>query len=149
LERLKQAAILERLERSEAVERFERLEPCFSGVDLPAYTNTHHDHEHVLSSFIPYPFFKPWLKPRRKRAANEFAGPQRSLEDSSASFEASRHRSGRRQPDRLLHGSDQRSLRKGELNVGHTPAERTYDQWRICFTWKDDGPHEGEIVDYH
>jgi hypothetical protein len=23
--------------------------------DLPAYTNTHHDHEHVLSSFIPYP----------------------------------------------------------------------------------------------
>ena len=31
---------------------------------------------------ILYPFFKPWLKPRRKRAANEFAGPQRSLEDS-------------------------------------------------------------------
>ena len=26
----------------------------------------------------------------------------------------------RRQPDRLLHGLDKRSLRKGELNVGHT-----------------------------
>jgi len=26
---------------------------------------------------------------------------------------------------------------------------RINDQWRICFTWKDDGPHEVEIVDYH
>ena len=23
------------------------------------------------------------------------------------------------------------------------------DQWRICFTWKDDGPYDVEIVDYH
>ena len=23
------------------------------------------------------------------------------------------------------------------------------DQWRICFRWKADGPHEVEIVDYH
>jgi len=22
-------------------------------------------------------------------------------------------------------------------------------QWRICFCWKDDGPHDVEIVDYH
>jgi toxin HigB-1 len=22
-------------------------------------------------------------------------------------------------------------------------------QWRICFTWDDDGAHEVEIVDYH
>lgn len=22
-------------------------------------------------------------------------------------------------------------------------------QWRICFRWKDDGPYEVEIVDYH
>lgn len=26
---------------------------------------------------------------------------------------------------------------------------RINDQWRICFVWKDDGPHEVEIVDYH
>ena len=22
-------------------------------------------------------------------------------------------------------------------------------QWRICFRWMDDGPHDVEIVDYH
>ena len=26
---------------------------------------------------------------------------------------------------------------------------RINDQWRICFIWKDDGPHDVEIVDYH
>jgi toxin HigB-1 len=26
---------------------------------------------------------------------------------------------------------------------------RIDDQWRICFTWKDGGPHDVEIVDYH
>ena len=26
---------------------------------------------------------------------------------------------------------------------------RINDQYRICFVWKDDGPHEVEIVDYH
>ena len=26
---------------------------------------------------------------------------------------------------------------------------RINDQWRICFTWKDDGVHDVEIVDYH
>jgi len=25
---------------------------------------------------------------------------------------------------------------------------RINDQWRICFTWKDDGPHDVEMVDY-
>jgi proteic killer suppression protein len=23
------------------------------------------------------------------------------------------------------------------------------DQYRICFVWKEDGPHDVEIVDYH
>jgi len=23
------------------------------------------------------------------------------------------------------------------------------DQWRICFLWRDDGPREVEITDYH
>ena len=22
-------------------------------------------------------------------------------------------------------------------------------QWRVCFSWTDDGPHDVEIVDYH
>lgn len=26
---------------------------------------------------------------------------------------------------------------------------RINDQWRICFLWRDDGPHEVEITDYH
>ncbi len=26
---------------------------------------------------------------------------------------------------------------------------RINDRWRICFVWKDDGPHEVEITDYH
>jgi proteic killer suppression protein len=26
---------------------------------------------------------------------------------------------------------------------------RINDQWRICFTWTDEGPTEVEIVDYH
>jgi proteic killer suppression protein len=26
---------------------------------------------------------------------------------------------------------------------------RINDQWRICFVWTDNGPEDGEIVDYH
>lgn len=26
---------------------------------------------------------------------------------------------------------------------------RINDQWRICFTWIADGPHDVEITDYH
>ncbi|HXY98451.1 MAG TPA: type II toxin-antitoxin system RelE/ParE family toxin [Stellaceae bacterium] len=26
---------------------------------------------------------------------------------------------------------------------------RVNDQWRVCFVWKDDGPHDVEVVDYH
>lgn len=26
---------------------------------------------------------------------------------------------------------------------------RINDQWRICFVWKEDGPHEVEITDDH
>ena len=28
-------------------------------------------------------------------------------------------------------------------------AIRVNDQWRICFVWRDGGPHEVEFVDYH
>ena len=26
---------------------------------------------------------------------------------------------------------------------------RINQQWRICFVWLDDGPHDVEIIDYH
>ena len=26
---------------------------------------------------------------------------------------------------------------------------RINDQWRICFRWTEEGPHDVEIVDYH
>lgn len=26
---------------------------------------------------------------------------------------------------------------------------RINDQWRMCFVWKEDGPYEVEITDYH
>lgn len=28
-------------------------------------------------------------------------------------------------------------------------AIRVNDQWRVCFVWKDDGPHAVEVTDYH
>ena len=28
-------------------------------------------------------------------------------------------------------------------------AIRVSDQWRLCFVWKDDGPHAVEVADYH
>ena len=37
-----------------------------------------------------------------------------------------------------LHGD-----RQGQHSI------RINDQWRICFVWREDGPHEVEIVDYH
>ena len=33
--------------------------------------------------------------------------------------------------------------RKGRHSI------RINDQYRICFVWREDGPHEVEIVDYH
>ncbi|NKB81404.1 MAG: hypothetical protein GKS05_05855 [Nitrospirales bacterium] len=33
--------------------------------------------------------------------------------------------------------------RKGQHSL------RINDQWRICFVWKKDGPHNVEITDYH
>ena len=33
--------------------------------------------------------------------------------------------------------------RKGQYSV------RINRQWRICFTWREDGAHDVEIVDYH
>ena len=33
--------------------------------------------------------------------------------------------------------------RKGQHSI------RINDQWRICFSWHEDGPHNVEITDYH
>ena len=37
-----------------------------------------------------------------------------------------------------LHGD-----RKGQYSI------RINDQWRVCFTWKNNNVHDVEIVDYH
>jgi proteic killer suppression protein len=33
--------------------------------------------------------------------------------------------------------------RQGQYSI------RINDQWRICFEWREDGPRQVEIVDYH
>lgn len=33
--------------------------------------------------------------------------------------------------------------RQGQYSI------RINEQWRICFVWREDGPHQVEIVDYH
>ncbi len=33
--------------------------------------------------------------------------------------------------------------RKGQHSI------RINDQWRVCFTWENDGAHDVEVVDYH
>lgn len=33
--------------------------------------------------------------------------------------------------------------RQGQYSI------RINDQWRVCFVWREDGPHQVEIVDYH
>jgi toxin HigB-1 len=33
--------------------------------------------------------------------------------------------------------------RRGQYSI------RINQQWRVCFEWRDDGPHNVEIVDYH
>jgi toxin HigB-1 len=33
--------------------------------------------------------------------------------------------------------------RRGQYSI------RINDQWRICFRWRDEGPWDVEIVDYH
>ena len=35
----------------------------------------------------------------------------------------------------------------GDLAGQH--SIRINAQWRVCFRWTDDGPHDVEIVDYH
>lgn len=36
---------------------------------------------------------------------------------------------------------------KGDRHGRH--SIRINDQWRICFVWRQDGPYDVEIVDYH
>lgn len=36
---------------------------------------------------------------------------------------------------------------KGDRKGRH--SIRINDQWRLCFRWESDGPHDVEIVDYH
>ncbi|MEK8088669.1 type II toxin-antitoxin system RelE/ParE family toxin [Thermithiobacillus plumbiphilus] len=36
-----------------------------------------------------------------------------------------------------------RGDRQGQFSI------RINAQWRVCFMWREDGPHQVEIVDYH
>lgn len=36
-----------------------------------------------------------------------------------------------------------RGDRRGQYSI------RINQQWRVCFAWREDGPHNVEIVDYH
>jgi toxin HigB-1 len=36
-----------------------------------------------------------------------------------------------------------RGDRQGQYSI------RINQQWRVCFEWREDGPHNVEIVDYH
>jgi proteic killer suppression protein len=36
---------------------------------------------------------------------------------------------------------------KGDREGQH--SIRVNGQWRLCFSWRDDGAHEVEVVDYH
>ncbi len=36
---------------------------------------------------------------------------------------------------------------KGDRQGQH--SIRINDRWRVCFVWRDDGPYDVEIVDYH
>ena len=50
--------------------------------------------------------------------------------------------------------NDLANLRSNRLEAlrGDTDGQfsiRINHQWRICFVWKEDGPHDIEIVDYH
>lgn len=36
-----------------------------------------------------------------------------------------------------------RGDRRGQFSI------RINRQWRVCFEWREDGPHEVEIVEYH
>ncbi len=40
-------------------------------------------------------------------------------------------------------------LKKLKENRAGQHSIRINDQWRICFVWKEDGPHEVQITDYH
>ena len=40
-------------------------------------------------------------------------------------------------------------LEKLKGDRGGQYSIRINDQWRICFIWKDDGPWDVEITDYH
>ena len=49
--------------------------------------------------------------------------------------------------DLMLPPGNRLEALKGNRAGQHTI--RINDQWRVCFTWKEDGAHDVEIVDYH
>lgn len=84
------------------------------------------DTEHVFQGHF-VPAFQGFMRQAQRRL--EYLNDARSLLELS-------HRPGNRLES--LSGG-----RAGQFSI------RINRQWRICFRWEDDGPHDVEIVDYH
>lgn len=56
---------------------------------------------------------------------------------------------GQRRETRRPSSESGNRLEKLSGNRAGQYSIRINDQWRICFTWKDDGPYDVEIVDDH
>ena len=85
------------------------------------------------------------------------AETQRLFETGSSRFYANIKSVALRKLDMVDAAVDLRDLRSSPGNRlealrGNRAGQhsiRINSQWRICFVWKSDGPHDVEIVDYH
>ena len=75
-------------------------------------------------------------EPRRWRAIQTVAERKLTQLDAAQTLEFLRAPPGNRLE--VLRGD-----RAGQYSI------RINDQWRVCFTWTDNGPADVEIVDYH
>ncbi|WP_101102064.1 type II toxin-antitoxin system RelE/ParE family toxin [Macromonas bipunctata] len=75
-------------------------------------------------------------QPRRWRAIQTVAERKLTQLDAAQTLEFLRAPPGNRLE--ALRGD-----RAGQYSI------RINDQWRVCFTWTDNGPADVEIVDYH
>ena len=66
-----------------------------------------------------------------------------------AAFQGFAHQAERRLTylDNAESVMDLAALRGNRLDA--LKGDRAGQQWRLCFRWEHDGPHDVEIVDYH
>lgn len=78
----------------------------------------------------------------RGKAVKQFSGFRKAAERKLTMLD-----SAAELPDLLAPPANRLEKLKGDRAGQH--SIRINDQWRICFIWKDDGPYEVEITDYH